>query len=140
MESRPMTDAACVGAAPARPTTATALKANIEVLQAEIANLEALMAAHQAEFRTSDVERDRAEQLLADLLRMTADLMSAREVAVDAGFAAMVVAHAGVANACRLTAAKPCRFVGSAATRPRPSACSGKLIALTRDRRMTTAE
>jgi len=76
-----MTDAACVGAAPARPTTATALKANIEVLQAEIANLEALMAAHQAEFRTSDVERDRAEQLLADLLRMTADLMSAREVA-----------------------------------------------------------
>jgi predicted RNase H-like nuclease (RuvC/YqgF family) len=81
MERQPMTDTAFVGAVGARPATATALKASIEVLQAEIANLEALMAAHQTEFRTSHLERDRAEQLLADLLRMTADLMSAREAA-----------------------------------------------------------
>jgi hypothetical protein len=48
--------------------------------QAEIAKLEALTAGHQMEFRTL-VERDRAEQLMAELLRMTADLMSAREAA-----------------------------------------------------------
>jgi hypothetical protein len=60
--------------------TATALKAEIEMLQAEIANVEALMASHQTEFRVA-LERDRAEQLMAELLRMTADLMSAREAA-----------------------------------------------------------
>ena len=58
--------------------TATALKAEIEMLQAEIAKLEALVAGHQTEFRAA-LERDRAEQLMAELLRMTADLMSARE-------------------------------------------------------------
>jgi len=81
MDQPPMTADALVDAAGAHPTTANALKADIEVLQAGIANLEALMAAHQAEFRTGHVERERAEQLLADLLRMTADLMSAREAA-----------------------------------------------------------
>jgi predicted nucleic acid-binding Zn-ribbon protein len=60
--------------------TATALKAQIEMLQSEIAKLEALMASHQTEFRAT-LERDRAEQLMAELLRMTADLMSAREEA-----------------------------------------------------------
>jgi predicted RNase H-like nuclease (RuvC/YqgF family) len=64
-----------------QPTTAGALKGKIDVLQAEIAKLEALMAGHQTEFRTGQIARDRAEQLLADLLRMTADLMSAREAA-----------------------------------------------------------
>lgn len=63
----------------ARPMTATALKAKIEVLQVEIAKLEALIADHQTEFRAANIERDQAEQRLADLLRMTADLMSARE-------------------------------------------------------------
>ena len=62
-----------------QPMTATALKAKIEVLQAEIAKLEARMADHQAAFRAAPIERDQAERRLADLLRMTADLMSARE-------------------------------------------------------------
>ena len=66
-------------AAGEQPTTATALKAKIEVLQIEIAKLEALMADHQTEFRAAHIERDQAEQRLAELLRMTADLMSARE-------------------------------------------------------------
>ena len=58
--------------------TATALKGQIEMLQQEIAKLETLMASHQMEFRAA-LERDRAEQLMAELLRMTADLMSARD-------------------------------------------------------------
>jgi predicted RNase H-like nuclease (RuvC/YqgF family) len=61
-----------------QPTTAGALKAKIAMLQAEIAKLEALMAGHQTEFRAL-VERDRAERLMAELLRLMADLMSARE-------------------------------------------------------------
>jgi predicted RNase H-like nuclease (RuvC/YqgF family) len=59
---------------------ASALKSEIGMLQAEIATLEARLAGHQTEFRTI-IERDRAEQHLAGLLRMTADLMSARETA-----------------------------------------------------------
>jgi hypothetical protein len=58
--------------------TATAIKANIERLQEEIAKLETLMASQQIEFQAA-LERDRAEQLMAGLVRMTADLMSARE-------------------------------------------------------------
>ena len=64
----------------AHPATATAIKAQIRKVQAEIANLETLMARRQAEFRATH-ERDRAEPLLADLLRLTANLMSAREAA-----------------------------------------------------------
>jgi hypothetical protein len=59
-------------------TTATALKVKIETLQAEVVKLEALVAGRQTEFRAAR-ERDRAEQLMAELLRMTADLMLARE-------------------------------------------------------------
>src|SRR5271166_5308043 len=57
----------------AHPATATAIKA-------QIARLEALMADHQAQFRATQ-ERERAEVLMAELLRLTADLMSAREAA-----------------------------------------------------------
>jgi predicted RNase H-like nuclease (RuvC/YqgF family) len=67
-----------IGAPGEHEATATALKAKIEKLQGEIAKLETLMASHQTEFRAT-LERDRAEQLMAELLRMTADLMSARE-------------------------------------------------------------
>ena len=62
--------------------TATALKADIEMMQAKIAKLEALVADRQIEFRVS-VQPARTEQLMADLLRMTADLMAAREAAVQ---------------------------------------------------------
>ena len=52
----------------------------IERLRAEIEKLEVLAANRQTEFRAA-LDRDRAEQLMADLLRMTADLMSTRESA-----------------------------------------------------------
>ena len=62
------------------PTTAAALKRQIERLHIEIAKLEVLAANRQAEFRAA-FDREGAEQLMADLLRMTADLMSARDSA-----------------------------------------------------------
>ena len=54
------------------PATATALKRQIERLHTEIAKLEVLTANRQATFRAA-FDRDGAEQLMADLLRMTAD-------------------------------------------------------------------
>ncbi|MGE0737483.1 MAG: hypothetical protein AB7P50_22320 [Alphaproteobacteria bacterium] len=48
------------------------------MLQAKIAELEGLVADRRTAFHAAG-ERDRAERLLAELLRMTADLMSARE-------------------------------------------------------------
>ena len=63
---------------PSGHRTATSLKVEIEMLQVEIARLEALVASHQSEFRAA-LDRDRVERLMAELLRMTADLMSARE-------------------------------------------------------------
>ena len=64
------------------PATATALKHKIERLRAEIEKLEVLAADRQTEFRAA-LDRDRAEQLMADLLRMTSDLMSTRELAAQ---------------------------------------------------------
>jgi hypothetical protein len=62
----------------ARGAPAAKLKAEIEMLQAKIAELEGLVADRRTAFHAAG-ERDRAERLLAELLRMTADLMSARE-------------------------------------------------------------
>jgi hypothetical protein len=69
-----------IRAADSRPTTATAIKAQIRLVQVEIANLETLVAQRQAEFRATH-EREQAERLMAELLRLTADLMSARDTA-----------------------------------------------------------
>src|SRR5215211_3453246 len=52
------------------------LKAKIETLQAEIARLEALAAGHRADFER---ERDRADRLLTELLKATADAVAAKE-------------------------------------------------------------
>ena len=62
------------------PATATALKRQIERLRTEISKLEVLTTNRQAEFRAA-FNGDEAEQLMAALLRMTADLMSARDSA-----------------------------------------------------------
>jgi hypothetical protein len=59
--------------------TATALKSKIALLQADIARLERRLADRQAVFRAAAIERQQAEQLMTELLQMTADLMSARE-------------------------------------------------------------
>jgi hypothetical protein len=59
------------------PITA-ALKARVEALQAELAKVEASAAGHRADFER---ERERAESLMAELLRATADTMAAKEAA-----------------------------------------------------------
>jgi hypothetical protein len=55
------------------------LKACIDSLQRELAKVEALAAGHRADFER---ERDRAERLVAELLKATADMMKAKESGV----------------------------------------------------------
>jgi hypothetical protein len=72
-----------------RPTTITSapddhqsvvapLTARIQALEAELAKLEATAAVHRADFER---ERERCERLMAEALKTTAELMSAREAA-----------------------------------------------------------
>jgi hypothetical protein len=59
-----------------RPSDSTApLSARIMTLQAEIARLEATSAGHRADFER---ERERADRLMAELLRATAETTAAR--------------------------------------------------------------
>jgi chromosome segregation ATPase len=60
-----------------RPITAT-LKARVEALQAELTKIEALATGHRADFER---ERERADRLMAELLRATADTLAAKEAA-----------------------------------------------------------
>ena len=60
------------------PATAMAIKSEIDKLRAHTGQLEILIANHQAQFRQTH-DRDRGEAVMADLLQLTADLMSARE-------------------------------------------------------------
>jgi hypothetical protein len=53
-----------------------ALAAKIMALQAEIARLEATVAAHRADFER---ERERADRLMVELLQATAETMAAKE-------------------------------------------------------------
>jgi uncharacterized small protein (DUF1192 family) len=50
---------------------AAELKARIETLEAELAQLEGVSAGHRADFER---ERDRCERLMAEVLKTTADL------------------------------------------------------------------
>jgi hypothetical protein len=59
-----------------RRVDAFAMKACIDSLQRELAKVEATAAAHRADFKR---ERDRAEHLVAELLKAAADAMAARE-------------------------------------------------------------
>src|SRR6202040_159675 len=59
------------------PVTAT-LKLRVEALEAELAKVEASAAGHRADFER---ERERAERLMTELLRATADTMAAKETA-----------------------------------------------------------
>ena len=54
------------------------LKGRIEVLQMELAKIEVLASGHRADFER---ERERADALMAELLKMTADAMAAKEAA-----------------------------------------------------------
>ena len=55
---------------------AFAMKACIDSLQKELAKVETMAAGHRADFER---ERDRAECLMTELLKSTADTMAARE-------------------------------------------------------------
>jgi hypothetical protein len=59
------------------PITAS-LKARIEVLEAEVAKIEALAEDHRADFER---ERERFDGLMVELLRATMDGQSAKEAA-----------------------------------------------------------
>jgi hypothetical protein len=61
-----------------RRVDALAMRACIDSLQKELAKVEAMAAAHRADFE-GERERDRAQHLLAELLKATADAMAARE-------------------------------------------------------------
>lgn len=52
------------------------LQAKIELLQAELAKVEAVATGHRADFER---ERDRADKLLSEVLRATVDLIAAKE-------------------------------------------------------------
>jgi chromosome segregation ATPase len=52
------------------------IEAKIETLQAEIARLEATAAGHRADF---EHERERADRLMTELLRATAETMAVKE-------------------------------------------------------------
>src|SRR5262247_2313817 len=61
---------------PGQQAVISALKARIETLQAEIERLEAAAAGHRADFER---ERDRADRLLAEMLKATGDMVAAKE-------------------------------------------------------------
>jgi hypothetical protein len=63
--------------APRGDQTVIMLKTRIESLEAEIAKIEISAVGHCADFER---ERDRADRLVTELLKATADLMAAREV------------------------------------------------------------
>jgi len=57
-------------------SVAETLQAKIELLEAELAKVEAAAAGHRADFER---ERDRADKLLSEVLRATVDLIGAKE-------------------------------------------------------------
>lgn len=63
-----------------RKATASSLKAELETLRTEIAKLETMVAGRQMEARAT-LDREQMERHLAELLQMTADLMSAQATA-----------------------------------------------------------
>src|SRR5262245_49356424 len=54
----------------------TLLRAKIEILQADVARLEARAASHRTDFER---ERERADRLMTELLQATAETMAAKE-------------------------------------------------------------
>ena len=64
---------------PGHRAVVDALKAKITELEDELAKTEMVADGHRADFER---ERDRCDRLIVDLLKATADLMAAKEVAV----------------------------------------------------------
>src|SRR5262245_5303538 len=74
---KPMPTRSSGGDHPVTGVVAT-LKARIEALRAELTKLEATAAGHRADYER---ERDRADRLVTELLKATADAMEAKETA-----------------------------------------------------------
>lgn len=71
------------GTQPSGPkATASSLKAELAALRSQIAELEAQVTDRQLVARAT-VDREQMERHLAELLRMTADLMSAQAAAAE---------------------------------------------------------
>jgi hypothetical protein len=66
---------------PGHPSVVETMQARIEVLETELAKVEAAAAGHRADFER---ERDRTDKLLSEVLRTTLDLMAAKETAARA--------------------------------------------------------
>jgi hypothetical protein len=58
--------------------TPTRLDSKATILQLEISRLEALASAHRNDF---EHQRDRNDRIMAELLKLTSDLMAAKEMA-----------------------------------------------------------
>ena len=87
---------------PGHLAVATELKAQIDLLETELARVEAAAAGHRADFER---ERDRADKLLSEVLRTTLDLMTAKEAAARAeGEIAVVRAQAEGERAAAMAA------------------------------------
>jgi uncharacterized protein YigA (DUF484 family) len=72
------------------------LKVRIESLQAEVAKLEATAASHRADYER---ERDRADRLLAELLKATANTTGAMAAKLEGEIAAVrLAAEAGAGS------------------------------------------
>jgi hypothetical protein len=61
---------------PGHLPVATELKAHIDLLEAELARIEAVAAGHRADFER---ERDRSDTIMSEALRLTKVAMAARE-------------------------------------------------------------
>ena|SRR6516162_8252744 len=71
------------------------LKERIESLQAELANLEATAARHRADYER---ERDRADRLVSELLKVTANTTNEMTAKLEGKIAALRLAAEGGAD------------------------------------------
>ena len=66
---------------PGHRADVAALKAQITELEDELAKMEVVASGHRADFER---ERDRADRMMAEMLKATADLMAVKEAAARA--------------------------------------------------------
>ncbi len=66
---------------PGHRAVVDALKAKITELEDELAKMEVVASGHRADFER---ERDRADRMMAEMLKATADLMAVKEAAARA--------------------------------------------------------
>ncbi len=85
------------------------LKARIESLQAELVKLEATAARHRAHYER---ERDRADRLVSELLKVTANTTNEMAAKLEGEIAALRLACRSRPDACELPAPPTRDLVG----------------------------